>query len=62
MSEWIEWNGDDESPVPPGTKIDVRCRDGEEILGLKDLDGSNWLHVYYDADIVAYRIIKEGEE
>lgn len=61
MSEWIEWSGG-ECPVPKGTVIDVKYRDGSERLGAPALTIDNgtgaafWVRDDVDQDIVAYRL------
>lgn len=60
MSEWIRWNGGI-CPVQKETVVDVRWRDGGLGLG-KCSDFWAWDHQNGPYDIVAYRIIKEGEE
>lgn len=55
---WIEWNGG-ECPVPKGTLIDVRHRDGEEFLdvaALIDLPCQDWEYDWSCGDIIAYRL------
>lgn len=55
---WIEWNGG-ECPVPKGTLIDVRHRDGEEFLGvsaLMDIPCQDWEYELSCGDIIAYRL------
>src|SRR5687768_15104235 len=63
MSEWIEWKGG-ECPVPRGTLIDVRYRDGGEMYGRRaleceswgrDASSSFWGRLNIDSDITAYR-------
>lgn len=50
---WIEWKGG-ECPVPDGTLVDLKYRNGEEEyeLSTKDID---WLHDQHPYDAVAYR-------
>lgn len=62
---WIEWNGGD-CPVQKGTLVDVKYRDGEEVLNLKALEIDNgyvsdaswafWRHSMSLSDIIAYRL------
>lgn len=55
---WIEWNSGD-CPVPKGTLIDVRHRDGEEFLGvavLMDIPCQDWEYDWSCGDIIAYRL------
>ena len=64
---WIEWNGGD-CPVQKGTLVDVKYRDGEEVLNLKALEIDNgygsdaswafWKHCMSLTDIIAYRLSK----
>ncbi len=64
MSEWIEWKGG-ECPVP-GKKVSVMFRGAgtgaESGPGLAEV--WDWEHdgEKFNGEIVAYRIIKEGEE
>jgi hypothetical protein len=68
MSEWIEWHGG-ECPVPDGTLVHVRYRDGEESVILRanihddenerDAGYAFWRNDGYSNDIVAYRIIHQ---
>lgn len=59
MSEWIEWSGG-ECPVPPGTVVEVRFRNGNS-----DPDSNaewwdwRWRGREGEYDIVAYRVISE---
>lgn len=67
MSEWIDWGGG-ACPVPNGTVVDVRFRDGLEYMGevagerpRGAMPGSKahtsyWRHHGIAADIVAYRV------
>ena len=55
---WIQWNGG-ESPVPAGTRVDVRFRRGDDESNriAEDLEwGHGKLGCWWD--IVAYRIVK----
>lgn len=60
-SGWIEWNGG-ERPVPPGTMVEVKLRDGS----VSRSENWNWGHApcpgRYDPklDIVAYRALGLG--
>lgn len=53
---WIEWDGG-ECPVPEDTVIDVRLRNGEELL-LQAALWCDWDHDDSAADIIAYRIAR----
>lgn len=62
---WIEWAGG-ECPVPDGTLIDVRYRDGEDVCEVpanemakspRDASEAFWLHDGLNVDIVAYRVV-----
>lgn len=59
---WIKWEGG-ECPVPEGTLIDVKHRDGEKYKKVPALGTSNyhWDHAGYCGDIVAYRLAKPKE-
>lgn len=55
--DWIAWCGGD-MPLPHGTRIEVRHRDGEENV---DTAGGafskRWDHNGFAGDIVAYRVL-----
>ena len=66
-SDWISWSGG-ECPVPKGTPVMIRLRNGSEhgplqalvfFCGL-DVDASSefWLDDQDPSDIIAYRIVK----
>jgi hypothetical protein len=63
MTEWIKWDGG-ERPVPPGTMVEVRYRNGD-VEGT-DAARLHWGHVPSPgransaADIVAYRFLGRG--
>ncbi|WAX16321.1 hypothetical protein KP591P3_00003 [Klebsiella phage KP591P3] len=66
---WIEWGGG-ECPVPRGTLVDVRYRDGEELFSLpaddlapssRDASFAFWRDSAQDNDIIAYRLHKPLE-
>lgn len=50
---WIEWGGG-ECPVPRGTLVDVRFRDGDDDRNIEAID-LLWNHENWSADIIAYR-------
>lgn len=62
---WIAWSGG-ACPVPEGTLIDVRYRDGEELLGIPALISAQgreaspdfWRNDECNVDIVAYRLAR----
>ena len=62
---WIAWSGGG-CPVPKGTLIDVRYRDGHELFGLPALISTPWCDASSDfwsndgfsVDIVAYRLAR----
>lgn len=76
MSEWIEWDGSKYveldwglfSPVPRGTLVDVKLRDGEIFKRLPageiamgcpvDAAGVFWENEGESSDIIAYRVVK----
>ena len=55
---WIPWGGGSESPVADGKLVTVRFRSGSE--GRDIAMAWAWQHGLGDADIIAYRIAKEG--
>lgn len=66
---WIDWGGG-ECPVPTGTLVDVRYRDGEELFSLpaddlapsgRDASFAFWRDSAQDNDIIAYRLHKPQE-
>ncbi|MEJ8688644.1 hypothetical protein WM027_17640 [Klebsiella pneumoniae] len=63
-SDWIEWGGG-ECPVPRGTLVDVRYRDGRQLNALSANDGTLnprdasfvfWRNDGSENDIIAYRL------
>lgn len=60
MSEWIEWKGGKESPVPHGTKVKLRMRCGE-ISSQYSYGTMMWGQDETPWDIVAYQVIKEDD-
>jgi hypothetical protein len=63
---WIDWNGGDQ-PVPDGTIIDTKYRDGDEMFhgetgqfGTKT-SVSFWIHENHENDIVAYRLTPSAQ-
>lgn len=59
---WIEWGGG-ECPVPIGTPVDVKHRDGGVYVNKPALGDSNvrWSHVGSSGDIIAYRLHRPQE-
>ena len=55
MAKWIEWHGG-ECPVPAGTKIDVKFRDGKQSTNLAGRWNYCWENDGAAGDIIAYRI------
>lgn len=55
---WIPWAGG-ECPVASSTRVDVRCRNGEEFLRYP-ADEHEWDCDNDAYDIIAYRVVKEG--
>ena len=53
MSEWIEWNGGEECPVP-GRDLEVQMRNGA-VSYLEPGDMVRWTHHGNGGDIVRYR-------
>lgn len=53
MSEWIEWNGGEECPVP-GCDLEVQMRSGA-VCQLKPREAVRWTHHGNVGDIVRYR-------
>lgn len=56
---WIDWLGG-EMPVPPGTTVEVKYRDGGSGFDKAGRDGGlaeSWSHDGNGADIVAYRVV-----
>lgn len=60
MSEWIEWKGG-ECPVPVGTLVDVRFRNGYSAAAYP-ADKFRWARIENHADIVAYRLHEPAEQ
>ena len=77
MSEWIAWFGH-VRPVPTGTVVDVKLRNGRVLLGVvcgKDAatlcgdvvaatndNGEAWACFGWPNDIIAYRLHDNGEQ
>jgi hypothetical protein len=65
-ADWIEWTGNLDCPVPPGTHSALRDREGTERV-VRRPELCRWLHsgqdglgvdpVERDCDIVAYRVL-----
>lgn len=56
-ADWISWHGGD-MPLPHGTRIEVRYRDGEENVDTAGGPFSKrWDHNGFASDIVAYRVL-----
>lgn len=58
---WIEWHGG-ECPVPNGTAVVVRFRDGwtsSETNPCNAPERMRWSHLGNYCDIIAYRVVKE---
>ena len=55
---WIKWEGG-ECPVPEGTIVEVKFRDGDCEGGFPAGE-AGWAHEWGTADIVAYRIVSEA--
>lgn len=69
---WIEWNGG-ECPVPVGTRVDVKHRDGDEGFNrpagqLSDGVGTgraiayDWTHDNSGGDIISYRLHQSKQD
>lgn len=66
-SDWIEWGGG-ECPVPAGTPVMIRLRNGSEhgpfpalqVVAASGVDASSdfWIRDGHMFDIIAYRIVK----
>ena len=59
MNEWIKWAGG-ACPVPIGTAVEVRFRDGTRVVSTAQAVRARWEWgpVSSDADIVAYRVVQ----
>lgn len=53
---WIEWPGSNKPPVGEDAVIDIKFRDGS--VRLKDDANWVWRHCNSEADIIAYRIVR----
>lgn len=75
IGQWVEWDGSEYkdsplfSPVPKGTLVDVKFRDGEiyervesgiilNPMRDRDAAGPFWNNENHSADIVAYRVVQ----
>jgi hypothetical protein len=54
---WIKWNGG-ECPVPDGSEIEYKMRDGAISFPFNYPENLRWEHINMDGDVVEYRIIK----
>ena len=71
MNDWIKWAGG-ACPVPIGTMVEVRFRDGEHLgpvpAGVslpgitREANGNFWLNENMGGDIVAYRVVQPAAE
>ena len=59
MSDWIEWHGGGR-PVPPGTMIEVRLRNGVTLSTRAPNWAACWRNDEAPDDIVAYRVVSEA--
>ena len=57
MNDWIECDGKT-CPVADGTKIDIRFRDGQELLRQLNKPSIRWEHLGYKKDITHVRIVE----
>lgn len=63
MTEWIK-NTSEECPVPKGTRIDVKYRDGETLTNIpalvsiegRDAQAPFWCHDNFSNDIIYWRL------
>ena len=59
---WIEWKGGDTAPVPPGTQVEAKTREGELLQFTAKAGGMSshimWGHSNLPDDIVRYRVIR----
>lgn len=55
-NQFIPWDGG-LSPVPTGTKLEVKYRDGDHGLGCAEAFG--WSHIGENSDIIAYRLVEQ---
>ena len=52
-ADWIKHDG---GPNPvPGKMVDVTLR-SSDVLGNQHADGESWMHIWGQADIIAYRV------
>lgn len=54
---WIEWKGG-ECPVPIGTFMDIRLRDGSVFQRQVVTNELRWSSIESSADIVAYKVVE----
>jgi hypothetical protein len=54
---WIEWHGNNNSPIKNTVKVDVRFRDGWELTAHRP-EQLRWYHLTHPRDIIAYRIAR----
>lgn len=60
MGEWIKWDGGP-CQIKDGMTVDVKLRSGEMFFDVSDTDDFPWKHIWGEADIVAYRIVKDSK-
>lgn len=58
---WIAWNGG-ERPVDGETRVEVRFRNNSRDANVARGYRWNWENMSKHVDIIAYRVIKEGEK
>ena len=66
-NDWITHNGQGAPDLPPGTRVQVRFRDGDvlecewDAYHASDPEDSNWHHgePWPYLDIIAYRVVDE---
>lgn len=62
-SHWTTWHGGADAPVPVGTRLQVRHRDGTEWVtrtGHPKGHAEDWNHLGHPGDIVAYRVLEDS--
>lgn len=59
--EWIEWDGGVECPLPAKDAVCVKFRNGRENMAFSAGEWA-WDHYGIDGDIVAYRVLKGGNQ
>ncbi len=59
---WVEWKGEGDFPVKAGSKLEIKCRNGESFIITCNDNDYRFHGIGSPYDVIAYRIIEEKEE